>query len=78
MRPVRPGVVRLSGSDLAVTGRLVSGSAVDAIALSPDGSTLYALIRSGGRIVAVDVASGRMVGEVPGYGFDRLVAVFPG
>ena len=72
------GVVRLSGSDLTVTGRFVSGSPVDAIALSPDGSTLYALIRSGGRIVAVDVASGRMVGEVPGYGFDRLVAVFPG
>jgi hypothetical protein len=71
------GVVRLSGSDLAVTGRLVSGSAVDAIALSPDGSTLYALIRSGGRIVTVDVASGQMIREVPGYGFDRLVAVFP-
>jgi hypothetical protein len=72
------GVVRLSGSDLTVAGWLVPGSAVDAIALSPDGSTLYALIRSGGRIVEVDVASGRIVGEVPGYGFDRLVAVYPG
>ena len=52
--------------------------AVEALALTPDGSTLYALLATDGRIVKLDAVSGSVLGEVPGDGFDRLVAVVPG
>ena len=47
------------------------------IGLLPDGRTLYALLADGGRVVAVDAATGARIGEVPGGGYDRLVAVVP-
>ena len=69
------GVVRL-GSDLSVDGRLLEDVSIRGLGLLPDGATLFALLGDG-RIVAVDAASGRLVGEVPGSGYDRLAAVVP-
>lgn len=71
------GIVALDASDLALKGRFVEGVAVDAMAVTPDGSAIYALIPAGGRIVRLDAATGRIVGEVPGGGYDRLAAVVP-
>ena len=72
------GIVRIAMDDLGVTARLLDGDAIDALALAPDGSTLFALRRADGRIVRLDAASGRILAPVPGDGFDRLVAVLPG
>ncbi len=71
------GIVRLDAGDFSMTGRFLEGSAVDAIAVTPDGATLFALLHAGGRIVRVDTATGKLEGAVPGDGFDRLVAVVP-
>ena len=71
------GIVRLDAGSLAVTGRFLEGGAVDAIALTPDGTTLFALLRAGGRIVRIDATTGKVEGAVPGDGFDRLAAVVP-
>lgn len=71
------GIVRLGIADLAVTGRFLDGVAVDAMAVTLDGTAIFALIHTGGRIVRLDAVSGRIVGEVPGAGFDRLLAVVP-
>jgi hypothetical protein len=68
------GVLRLA-RDLTVEGRLLEGTRVRSIGLPPDGRTLFGL-RPDGTIVAVDAATGALVGEVSG-GFDRLVAVMP-
>jgi hypothetical protein len=72
------GIVRIAMDDLGVTARLLDGDAIDALALAPDGSTLFALRGADGRIVRLDTASGRILAPVPGDGFDRLVAVLPG
>ena len=64
-------------SDLSLTGRFLEGVAVDALAVTPDGGAIYALLHAGGRIVRLDAATGRVTGEVPGGGFDRLAAVVP-
>ena len=71
------GIVRLDAADLAVTGHCLEGTAVEAMAVTPDGSSIYALVGAGGRIVKLDAATGAVVGQVPGDGFDRLVAVAP-
>jgi hypothetical protein len=69
------GVLRLK-HDLTVDTTLLEGTAVSSIGLLPDGRTLYALVGDG-RVVAVDAATGALVGELPGTGYDRLVAVVP-
>ena len=71
------GIVRLSGDDLGVTGWLASGTAIDGLAVTPDGRTVYALTRSDGRILMIDAATGLALGEVQGSGYDRLVAIVP-
>jgi hypothetical protein len=71
------GIVAIGTDQLTETGRFLAGQAVDALGLTPDGSTLYALVRQGGRIVKIDAVAGRILGEVPGSGFDRLVGVVP-
>jgi DNA-binding beta-propeller fold protein YncE len=71
------GIVRLGTSDLTTTAAFLQGSAIDALALTPDGGTLYALVHLGGRIVALDTATGREVGRVPGTGYEQLLAVVP-
>jgi DNA-binding beta-propeller fold protein YncE len=72
------GIVQLAADDLTVTGTFLQGAAVDALALTPEGGTLYALVHEGGRIVEVDPATGEIIGHVPGGGYDRLVAIMPG
>jgi hypothetical protein len=71
------GVVRIGTEALDATATLLGGSAVDALALTPDGGTFYALLHQGGRIVELDAATGTETGRVPGDGYERLVAVVP-
>ncbi len=71
------GIVRIATDDLTTGRTLLAGSAVDSLALNPDGATLYALLHRGGQIVALDASTGEIVGRVPGGGFDRLVAIVP-
>jgi hypothetical protein len=71
------GIVALATPDLAVNGRFLEGQAVDAMAITPDGATIYALVHAGGRIVRLDAASGGIVATVAGSGYDRLLAVVP-
>ena len=71
------GVVAIATRDLSVSRRMLGGTAVDRIAVAPDGSTVFALLHAGGRIVALDAATGRNLGDVPGSGFDRLLAAAP-
>ena len=71
------GIVRVATADLAVTSRSLEGLAVDAIAITPDGSTVYALVRDGGRIVQIDAGTGEVLGWAAGEGYDRMVGVVP-
>ncbi len=71
------GIVRIETAGLTVTSRPLEGIAVDAIALTPDGDTLYALVRDGGRIARIDAATGEVVGWAAGAGYDRLVGIVP-
>jgi sugar lactone lactonase YvrE len=71
------GIVRIAPDDLAVSGRFLAGNAIDALALTPDGRTLYALLRADGRIAALDAATGEVLGWAAGEGYDRLVGVEP-
>ena len=71
------GIVRIDTADLAVTARSLEGIAVDAIAITPDGKTVFALVRGDGRIAQIDAASGKVLGWAVGEGYDRLVGVVP-
>jgi hypothetical protein len=70
------GIVRLETERLSVSGRFLEGTAVDGLALTLDGATLYALAGDG-RILRLDAATGAVTGQVPGEGYDRLVAIVP-
>jgi DNA-binding beta-propeller fold protein YncE len=71
----RRGVLALAASDLSVLGSLLDGTRVDALGVTLDGAGLFALRHADGRIVRVDLATGQVVAEVAGAGFDRLLAV---
>ena len=71
------GVVRLATGDLAVEQRYLAATAVDAIAVTPDGATLFALTRTGGRIARLDAATGEVDGWVGDGGFDQLLGAMP-
>ncbi len=71
------GIVRIGTASLTVTSRVLEGIAVDAIAVTPDGTTVYALARDGGRIARIDALSGELLGWVPGDGFTLLVGILP-
>jgi hypothetical protein len=71
------GIVELAARDMSVTRRLLVGTGVDALGLTPDGTGLFVLRRSDGGIDRLDVASGAVVARVPGNGYDRLLAVVP-
>jgi hypothetical protein len=71
------GLVRIETADLTVSHRSLEGDAIEAIAITPDGTTLYALVREGGRIARIDTATGEVVGWAAGHGYDRLVGVVP-
>ena len=74
----RGGVAAIDTAELRLTDRYLAGQAVEAVGLTPDGAVLYVLLRDRGRIVALDAATGNPIGEVPGEGYDRLLAVVPG
>jgi hypothetical protein len=71
------GIVRLATGDLTVEQRYLAATAVDAIAVTPDGATLFALTRTGGRIARLDAATGQVDGWVGDGGFDRLLGAMP-
>jgi len=71
------GILAVGTRDLTVSRRMLEGTAVDGIAVAPDGSLVFALIHDGGRIVALDPGTGRELGTVPGDGFDRLLSTAP-
>ncbi len=71
------GIVRVETAELTVSARALEGTAVDAIAVTPDGSTLYALVRDGGRIAQLDAVTGELLGWAAGEGYDRLVGIVP-
>ena len=70
------GVVRLGTTDLAVQQRYLPATAVESLALTPDGRTLFSLTTAGGRIARLDAATGEVEGWV-GDGFDRLLGAVP-
>jgi hypothetical protein len=72
------GVLSISVSDLKATGRWLEGQAVDGLALTKDGSTLFALLHGSGRIAAIDTAGGKLLGMVPGAGYTWLAGALPG
>lgn len=69
------GILAIATADLTVTGRFLEGQGVAALGLTADGGTLYALLHDAGRIVRLDAATGKVLGQVPGDGYDRLLAV---
>ncbi len=70
------GILAIDTATLKVRATLVEGTAVNGLAVTTDGGTLYALLMDG-HIVKLDAASGRRLATVPGDGYDRLVAVVP-
>lgn len=70
------GILAIDASTLQTIGTFARSEATDALAVTPDGGTLYALLHEG-HIVKLDAVSGALLGTVPGDGYDRLVAVVP-
>ena len=68
------GIVRLEAERLTVVGQFLDGTAVEALALTDDGRSMYALIADG-RILRLDAESGEVLSQVPGGPYDRLVAM---
>ena len=71
------GILVVDATRLTKAQGFLAGTAVVGLGLTPDGRTLFALEAGSGRIVALDAASGTVLGAVPGDGFDRLLAVTP-
>lgn len=71
------GVVRIGATDLDVQQRYLPATAVDSLALTPDGTTLFALTATGGRIARLDATTGEVEGWVGDGGFDRLLGAVP-
>ncbi len=70
----RDGLVAVRSKDLSLAWRALDGESIRAVGMISDGSATYALTGSG-RIVALSTVDGSVLGDVPGGGFDRLVAV---
>jgi len=68
------GIVRLETGRLTVVGQFLDGMAVDALALTDDGRSIYALTADG-RILRLDAENGEVLSQVPGGLYDRLVAM---
>jgi hypothetical protein len=73
----RDGIVAVSSRDLSIAWRALPGAAVRALALTRDGSSLFALLGTG-RIAALSAADGASRGTLPGEGYDRLIATSGG
>jgi hypothetical protein len=72
------GLTVIRTKDLSVVRTDLAGSSIDGLGITPDGTTLFALVHGPGQIVALDARTGRRLGTVPGAGYDRLLAVAPG
>ncbi len=70
------GILAIGADDLGLRGSFATGVGVEALAVTLDGGTLYALLRDG-HIAELDAVTGRRLATVPGEGYDRLVAVVP-
>jgi outer membrane protein assembly factor BamB len=70
------GILAMDTTDLAVRSTFQKGTAINGLAVTIDGGTLYALLMDG-HIVKLDAATGERLATVPGDGYDRLVAVVP-
>ncbi len=70
------GILAIGADDLQVRGSFGTGRSVEALAVTLDGGTLYALLGDG-HIVELDAVTGKRLATVPGDGYDRLVAVVP-
>jgi hypothetical protein len=68
------GIVRLESEGLTVVGRFLEGTSIEALALTEDAISLYALTGDG-RILQLDGVTGEILGRVPGEDYDRLVAM---
>lgn len=68
------GIVRLESERLTVVRRFLEGTAIEALALTENSTSLYALTDDG-RILQLDAGTGEVLGQVPGEGYDRLVAM---
>jgi len=71
------GLSVIRTKDLSVVRTDLAGSSIDGLGITPDGATLFALVRGTGQIVAIDARTGHRLGTVPGTGYDRLLAVAP-
>jgi murein DD-endopeptidase MepM/ murein hydrolase activator NlpD len=71
------GVVKIGARDLDVEMRYLTGTAIDGLAVTPDGTALFALTQTGGRIVRLDAATGELEGWVGDGGFDQLLGAVP-
>lgn len=71
------GIVRIGAADLDVQQRYLTGTAIDGLTLTPDGATLFALTRTGGRIARLDVATGEVARWVGDGGYDQLLGALP-
>jgi hypothetical protein len=68
------GIVRLETERLTVVGQFLEGTTIEALALTDDGRSIYALTADG-RILRLDTESGEVPSQVPGGPYDRLVAM---
>jgi hypothetical protein len=73
----RAGLVGLRPDDFSVAWRALPGESIRAVGSTSDGSAAYALTGSG-RIVAISMTDGEVLGDVPDGGFDRLAAIMGG
>lgn len=71
------GVVRIRATDLVVEQRYLPATAVDSLALTPDGMTLFALTTTGGRIARLDATTGELERWIGRGGFDGLLGAVP-
>jgi DNA-binding beta-propeller fold protein YncE len=71
------GMSVIRTKDLSVVRTDLAGSSIDGLGITPDGATLFALVRGTGQIVAIDARTGHRLGTVPGAGYDRLLAIAP-
>jgi len=70
----RDGLAGIATKDLATEWHALSGAAVRSLAMSPDGQIAFALL-STGKVTAVSVKDGSVIGDVGSGGYDRLLGV---
>jgi hypothetical protein len=70
----RDGLAGIATKDLSTSWRALPGASVRSLAMSPDGQVAFALLATG-KVTAVSVADGAVIGDVGTGGYDRLVGV---